>query len=297
MRVAITGAGGRLGRALLAAFAGDALPWLHADFDLDAPGVVDVLLDRDRPGAVIHAAAWTDVDGCARDPELAQRRNGHATGVLADACAARGIHLISVSTNEVFDGLRTDGHGYGPDDTPAAGNPYGASKLAGERAAQAAFAKGRSGAHLAIVRTAWLFGPPGRDFPAKILAAAERGAATGEPLRLVADEIGNPTSSVDLAAACAALVGAGIPPGMHHVVNAGSTSRAGWAREILRLAHFEDVATVEVPGSTWSRASSPPPRAILAATALPGGLRLPSWQAATAAYLPWLIAARTAVGS
>ena len=297
MRVAITGAGGRLGRALLAALGGDAIPWLHADFDLDAPRGADVLLDRDRPGAVIHAAAWTDVDGCARDPELAQRRNGHATGVLADACAARGIHLISVSTNEVFDGLRTDGRGYGPDDTPAAVNPYGASKLAGERAAQAAFARGRSGAHLAIVRTAWLFGPPGRDFPDKILAAAERGAATGETLRLVADEIGNPTSTVHLAAACAALVNAGIPQGTHHVVNAGSTSRAGWAREILRLADFEDLATVEVPGSAWPRASAPPPRAVLAATALPGGLRLPSWQAATAAYLPWLIAARTAVAS
>ncbi|MGZ4612940.1 MAG: sugar nucleotide-binding protein, partial [Kineosporiaceae bacterium] len=110
MRVAVTGSGGRLGRAIVAALA-DApftgvrgpLAWPREAFDLDAPDGVGALLERERPEVVIHAAAWTDVDGCARDPELAMRRNGTATGVLARACAARRIDLIAISTNEVFD--------------------------------------------------------------------------------------------------------------------------------------------------------------------------------------------------
>ena len=97
MRVAVTGAGGRLGRALVAAlgdapFTGPAGPiaWTRADFDLDAPASIDGLLERDRPEVIVHAAAWTDVDGCARDPDLAMRRNAVASGRLAIACAQRG---------------------------------------------------------------------------------------------------------------------------------------------------------------------------------------------------------------
>ncbi len=174
MRVAVTGAGGRLGRALLGALA-DApftglagpLAWGRPDYDLDDPGAAERLVARDRPEVVVHAAAWTDVDGCARDPDLAMARNGTATGRLARACAAAGVDLVVVSTNEVFDGRRTDGRGYRPDDPTAPANPYGASKLAGELAARDAYAalpgggSGLGGPALAIVRTAWLYGPPG----------------------------------------------------------------------------------------------------------------------------------------
>jgi nucleoside-diphosphate-sugar epimerase len=146
MRVAVTGSGGRLGRALVAAledapFTGPFGPmaWRRPAFDLDAPDQFADLLDRNRPEVVVHAAAWTDVDGCARDPELALARNGIATGVLARAAAERRIDLIVVSTNEVFDGRRTDGRGYAPDDAPNPLNAYGRSKLAGEEAARAAF--------------------------------------------------------------------------------------------------------------------------------------------------------------
>ena len=123
MRVAVTGSTGRLGSALVRAladapFTGPAGPvaWTRSDFDLDAPHGVDAMLDRDRPEVVVHTAAWTDVDGCARDPELAMRRNGVATGILAIGCATRGIDLLVISTNEVFDGTRTDRRPYGPDD-------------------------------------------------------------------------------------------------------------------------------------------------------------------------------------
>ncbi|HET7703994.1 MAG TPA: NAD(P)-dependent oxidoreductase, partial [Candidatus Limnocylindrales bacterium] len=276
------------------------IAWSRAIFDLDAPEGVGRLLDRDRPEVVVHCAAWTDVDGCAREPELALRRNGEATGVLARAAAERGIDLIVVSTNEVFDGRRTDGAGYGPDDAPNPINPYGASKLAGEVSAREAYAGSGTGAGsvsggaaLGIARTAWLYGPPGNDFPAKILAAAGRAAAAGESLRLVADEVGSPSYTHDVAEAIAELIGSAAVGGTHHLVNAGHASRAGWARELLRQARV-DIATEDVPASTWPRASTPPAWAVLEPTPLPGGEPLRPWQAALADYLPTLLRQQTA---
>ena len=296
MRVAVTGASGRLGRALIAAleeaaFVGPSGPiaWSRPDFDLDAPDAFAALLDRDRPEVVVHAAAWTDVDGCARDPELAVARNGLATGRLAEAAAKRGIDLIVVSTNEVFDGGRTDGRGYERDDRPSPINPYGASKLAGEVMARDAYGPAAAGAPaLGIVRTAWLYGPPGNDFPAKILRAAERARDAGAPLRLVADETGSPTYAADLADAIAELIGSAAVEGTHHIVNGGHASRAGWGREVLRQAGVT-VETEDVPASTWPRASTPPAWAVLEPTPLPGGEPLRPWQAALADYLPQLL--------
>jgi dTDP-4-dehydrorhamnose reductase len=318
MRVAVSGATGRLGRALVAAledapFAGASGPiaWSRPAFDLDAPDAFPRVLDRDRPEVVVHAAAWTDVDGCAREPELAMARNGLATGRLADACVARGVDLVVVSTNEVFDGRRTDGRGYGAEDPPSPINPYGASKLAGEQAARAAYAASAGGGGggggaggagrrdrpaLGIVRTAWLYGPPGNDFPAKILAAADRARAAGEPLRLVADETGSPTFSRDLAEAIVELIGAAGVEGTHHVVNGGRASRADWARELLRQAGFV-VETEDVPAATWPRASTPPAWAVLEPTPLPGGEPLRAWQAALADYLPDLLRERARAGA
>ena len=300
VRVAVTGAGGRLGRALLGALA-DApftglagpLPWGRPDYDLDDPLAAERLVARDRPEVVVHAAAWTDVDGCARDPELAMRRNGVATGRLAGACATAGVDLIVVSTNEVFDGLRTDGLPYRPDDPTSPANPYGTSKLAGELAAREAFAavpgagSGRGGPALAIARTAWLYGPPGSDFPAKIIAAAGRATAGHEPLRLVADEVGSPTAASDLAEAIVELIGSGSIAGTYHLVNGGAASRATWAREILRLVGIS-VSTEDVPASTWPRASTPPRWGVLGPGPTTAGEPMRSWQDALAHQVPWL---------
>jgi dTDP-4-dehydrorhamnose reductase len=294
MRVAVTGANGRLGRALVAAladapFTGPSGPiaWDREAFDLDAPGDAALLVSRDRPEVVVHAAAWSDVDGCALDPDLAVRRNGLATGVLADSCAAAAIDFVAISTNEVFDGFRDDGRGYGPDDPPAPGNPYGASKLEGERLATDAYRQAGSG-RLGIVRTAWLFGSPGRDFPSRILDAAERSLAAGEPLRAVADEWGTPTYVHDLAEAIVDLLAEDALAGIHHLVNGGVASRADWARDTLARAGVP-AETVDVPSTTWQRPSTPPRWGVLASTALPSGEPIRSWQDAMADYAPALL--------
>ena len=299
MRVAVTGAGGRLGSALVAAladapFTGPFGPtaWGRSAFDLDAPdGVVD-RLDADRPEVVVHAAAWTDVDGCAREPGLATMRNGAATGVLAAACAARGVDLLVVSTNEVFDGARLDGVAYSPDDPVAPGNPYGVSKAEGERRAVEAFeAAGKVGGSLGIARTAWLFGAPGRDFPSRILDAAEQARATGQPLRAVADEWGTPSYTADVADAIVELLADDAIAGIHHLVNGLFATRADWARYVVARARL-DVEVEDVPMSTWDRPSRPPRWGVLAPTPLPSGEPMRPWPDAMADYAPALLRAR-----
>ena len=303
MRVAVTGASGRLGRALVQAledapFTGPMGPiaWSRPAFDLDTvtPAAARALIDRDRPELVIHSAAWTDVDGCARDPELAGRRNGNAAGALAEACAAAGVDLAIVSTNEVFDGTRTDGHGYRPGDATNPINPYGASKLLAERLSAEALAGGRG---VAILRTTWLHGPPGNDFPEKIARAAIKARDAGQPLKAVSDEIGSPTWTPDLADAIVELIAEdaliaedGGRPTIHHLVNAGRASRADWAREVLRATGIQ-VDIEEVPASTWQRASTPPLWAVLEPTPMPSGEPMRDWRAAFAHAVPALVRA------
>ena len=123
-----------------------------------------------RPGPTSTAAPSTRSSRC-----VATRSRPGSSPRPAPRAASTSS---SISTNEVFDGSRLDGHGYGPDDAVSPANPYGASKAAAERLAADAFAA-RPGAALGIARTAWLFGAPGNDFPSRILDAAERAAASG----------------------------------------------------------------------------------------------------------------------
>ena len=177
--------------------------------------------------------------------------------------------MLLVSTNEVFDGERTDGVGYRPDDEASPANPYGRSKLAGEVGATEAFDDGRWAGTLGIVRTSWLFGPGKPDFPARIAAAAQAAVSEGRALRLVIDEVGTPTFVPDLADAVIRLAEAEFG-GIHHVVNAGTASRAEWARDVLERLGI-DVPIEEISLADHVRPSRPPRWGVLEATPLPGG--------------------------
>lgn len=274
----ISGDQGRLGRALSAAAPGPIEGWDQPDLDLDDPDSCAALVRRRGPRLVLHTAAMTAVDQAALEPDTAMRRNGQAVGAIARACREIGAALLLVSSNEVFDGTRTDGRPYREDEPANPGNPYALSKLAGEQAALDAF-DGDDG--LWITRTAWLFGPPGADFPEKITAAADR---VPGPLPVVSDEIGCPTYGPDLARAIYQLVER-TDGGIYHLVNAGSASRFEWAKAVLDVRRpgreLKPIAMAD-----YERASKPPLWGVLDTTkARSAGVVLRPWADALAEYL------------
>ena len=287
-RVAITGAGGQLGGELVRAFgeAGDeVLALVRPEFDIMRAADLERLTAW-RPDVVVNSAAWTDVDACARDPERALRINGEAAGAVAEAAAAAGALIVQISTNEVFDGELD--RPYTEDDEPKPINPYGASKLAGERAVAAA-----SPRHL-IVRTAWLFGPGGNNFVTKILAAAQQAHAAGEPLRVVADEWGNQTWTPSLADAIVTALSrpevASNALKVVHLAGDPACSRLIWAVAIVE-ASGRAIELQSLAHDQFARASNPPTRAVLR-TSEPSGLADLGleWRSATQDYVRSILA-------
>jgi len=281
MRIAITGSRGRLGQALLGSLTGaEVYSWSRPAYDLDDPEAASRVVAADAPEVIIHAAAWTDVDACAREPGLARRRNALAVGELARAAVQSGARLVLISTNEVFDG-RSNGSPYRSSDPTGAISPYGTSKLEGELAAKVAYAERPS--DLLVVRTAWLYGPPGNDFPTKVMSAARRAIAEGKPLRLVEDEAGSPTHTSDLAGAIVTLIRDRVR-GTVHVVNSGRASRAAWGKAVLATAGIRPEIAL-VPAATWTRDSRPPAWGVLASD-----VPLRPWEEASDEYVRSLTA-------
>jgi len=271
-RIVITGCLGQLGRALQEALADRTLLLLDLpDGDITDAAIIPTIADF-HPDVVIHPAAYTNVDGAEREPDVAYRVNVWGTQNVALACQRVGAAMVYVSTNEVFDG--TADVPYREWDVPNPISVYARSKAAGERVVQALLQR------FYIVRLAWLFAPGGRNFVTKIIAAADKYGA----LRVVDDEFGNPTYAPDAAAAIARLIETG-HYGIYHFTNAGFCSRYEFACEILRLAGREHVPITPIPSSEWKRASTPPLRAVLANTAgAELGITLRPWQAALREY-------------
>jgi dTDP-4-dehydrorhamnose reductase len=276
MRIFITGDKGQLGQALYAALSEHTL----AGCDLPEVDITDrVAIDRTiadfGPDVVIHAAAWTDVDGCARDQERAYHVNALGTQYVALACRSCDASLVYISTNEVFDG--TASQPYREWDPPHPANPYGRSKAGGEWFARHLLTR------FYIVRTAWLYAPGGRNFsnPRRIVQLADELGA----LRVVTDEISNPTYAPDLASALAALVNTHAY-GIYHLTNAGYCSRYEFVRQVLRTSERAHVPVEPITLADFPRTSTPPHFAPLANTAAEAlGIRLRSWEEALEAFL------------
>jgi dTDP-4-dehydrorhamnose reductase len=276
MRIAITGANGQLGRALRETLGRehDIVALGHTELELGHPGCMAQLV---ATGAdlVVHPAAYTNVDGCARDPELAYRVNGLGTQYVALACRQLGAPLVYISTNEVFDG--TGAAPYFEYDRAEPINAYGRSKWAGEQAVCELLDR-----HY-IARVAWLFGGE-RNFVRTVL----RLAAERDTLSMVTDEIGSPTYAPDVAEAVAQLIQNQFY-GTYHLVNEGSCSRYEFARAILRRAGRDDVELQPIALANFKRDSLVPPHTPLrnvAAAAL--GIRLRPWQDALDEYVEGL---------
>ncbi len=194
--------------------------------DLTDEQAVHEFIERQNPSLVVNCAAYTDVDGCTRDPARAMLVNGDAAAFVAAACAEVGARLMHVSTDFVFDG-RSD-RPYVEDDPVNPLSPYGESKLAGERAVL------EHVPDACIVRTAWLYGRNGKNFVTTMLRLGRE----RDELRVVHDQVGSPTYTRDLSEAMLNLIRAEAT-GFVHVVNAGQSSWCELARESLRLAGID----------------------------------------------------------
>jgi dTDP-4-dehydrorhamnose reductase len=252
---------------------------VHA-LDITDPAAVLDAVRTFRPRTVFNLAAWTNVDGAEARPDDARRLNADAPDYVARAAAEAGALMVHVSTDFVFDGLKPGL--YREDDPPTPQSVYGVTKAEGEERVRAA-APDR---HL-VVRTAWLYGAGGKNFILAILAAAGKGG----PLRVVADQVGCPTWTEDLAEALLALVESG-SRGTFHACGAGEASRWEQAVEVVRAAGLnvavEKSATIAKPG-----VATRPVRAVLSTEKLTRatGYRFPPWQESLRAYVRQVVSA------
>ncbi|MBI3115483.1 MAG: dTDP-4-dehydrorhamnose reductase [Candidatus Kerfeldbacteria bacterium] len=270
MRVVLFGAGGMLATALADAYRHDDLTLLaERDCDITKPDQVETALNRIRPSLVINAAAYTNVDGCEEEPDLANAVNGEAVGTIGHGAKRLGATVVHLSTDYVFDG--TSPSGYAEDAPVAPLSAYGRSKALGERRLA------ESGANFYLVRTAWLFGPHGKNFVETMLQLSKKKRS----LKVVNDQTGSPTYTRDLADAVHRLVASAAPVGIYHRTNDGAVTWYEFARTIFRLAgrrvDVQPCTTDEFP-----RPAKRPANAVLQTTKLPP---LRPWRDALAAYL------------
>lgn len=280
-RILVTGKGGQLATGLadsLPALGFEAILVGQPEFEFDQPATVEAGFAAAAPDAVVNCAAWTAVDAAEDDEAGAFRANALGPAMLGRLCAARGIPLLQLSTDYVYDGRK--GGPYAEDDAPNPLGAYGRTKLAGEWAALAA------NPMTAVFRTAWVFSPVGRNFVKTMLAA---GAARPE-LRVVADQHGNPTAAPDLADALAQVLARirdggwqDAHRGVFHMAGGGHASWHAFAQAIFAAAAphggpspvVHPIATADFPVKAARPADGRMEQAKLHATF---GVALPPWQ-------------------
>ena len=294
MRLLITGSHGQVARSLAEAAARrqdvSALAIGRPALDLCLlPSILRTLADC-RPDVVINTAAFTQVDKAETETAAAEALNRDGARLLAEAAAARGLPIIHLSTDYVFDGSKASP--YGEDDATAPINAYGRSKLAGEQAVAAANPR-----HV-ILRTAWVHSPFGHNFVATMLRLARERPV----LKVVDDQVGSPTYAPHLSTVILDVArllverGEGAPWGLYHATGAGTTTWCGLAREVFRCsrtlggpaAEVEPITTEQYPTPARRPANSRLDNGKLARVL---GLALPAWQDGVAQCVERLLAA------
>jgi dTDP-4-dehydrorhamnose reductase len=273
MRVTIFGATGLLGKALMREWKEDEVTGFgSADADIRDAEQVLQLVQRTRPDWIVLAAAYTDVDGCETNRDLAFDVNCRGGVNVAQAAKQHGARLLFLSTDYVFDGTKTTP--YATDDPRSPRSVYGQSK------AEAEVQLGQILPQCCIVRTSWLFGTDGKCFPNTILKLA----ATRPQLEVVGDQRGSPTYSVDLARALIQLCHQEAS-GVVHVTNCGECSWYDFAREIIARAGLSTVVR-QTTSDKFVRAAERPKYSVLSPESLrKRGVEMLDWQDALQRYL------------
>lgn len=271
MRVLVTGAGGQLGQDLLDAYTGHEVVGLaHSDLDVSREADVVAAVRHHQPEVVVHAAAWTDVDGCEADPDRAHRVNALGAWWTARACRDIGTAMVLVSTDYVFAGEGRDGRHepYGEFDPVAPLNAYGRSKAAAESLVRQTLRE-----HY-IVRTAWLNGAHGGNFVRTMLRV---GRESGEA-SVVDDQRGSPTFTRDLSRAIRELSVSG-RFGTYHRTNSGECTWFELAVALYDLAGL-DVEVTPISSDQLDRTAPRPSYSVLSNrhAELSGLGALPHWR-------------------
>jgi dTDP-4-dehydrorhamnose reductase len=273
MRVAIFGATGMLGKALLRQWQGDEVNALgSADADIRNPDQVQKAIDEARPDCIVLAAAYTDVDGCEINPQLAAAVNTYGAVNVAKAAARAESKLLFISTDYVFDGQKNSP--YHIDELRNPINAYGKSKADAELKLSDILPD------CCIVRTSWLFGPGGKCFPDTILKIA----SARKEIEVVNDQRGCPTYTFDLAGAVIQLCRSG-GRGIVHCTNAGDCTWYDFAREII---HQSGLSTVVKPATSdkYVRPAERPKYSVLSPASLNTyGIEMRTWQETLPDYL------------
>jgi len=228
MKVLLTGREGQLGRTLVESVPEgiELIATGRSELDLSDGSACGAAVAELRPDWVLNAGAYTAVDRAESEPELADAVNAGAPGAFARALAKTGGRLLQVSTDFVFNGAQ--GSPYRPEQALDPLGVYGATKAAGEMAALAL-----PGAR--VLRTSWVYGPVGKNFCLTMLRLHAAKAAAGEPLGVVADQVGCPTATHTLAAACWRAIGADSAVG-----STNTATNASAANEGPMILHWSD---------------------------------------------------------
>ena len=276
MKLFITGGRGMLGRTLQRRLAEHDLTIADLpEVDITDGRVVEQAVAAFRPDTVIHCAAMTQVDVCESESDAAFRVNALGSANVARAAARHGARMIAISTDYVFDGLLE--RPYHEFDRPVPCTVYGASKLAGEEAVRS-----HSPDHT-ILRTAWLYGESGPSFLHTMLKLGAQDDRA--PLRVVDDQMGNPTSADAVAGLIAQLLENPIP-GVVHASCEGETTWFGFTREIFACAGIKrglvPCATVDFPRPAPRPANSRLEKRVLRLAGFP---QMPHWREECAAFI------------
>jgi len=238
----------------------DAVKLTHSDLDITDHDQVLQIIEKIKPQVVINAAAYTDVDGCEDNQDLAFDVNGKAPGYIAKACYCAGATIVHYSTDYVFDGSKEE---YLESDSPNLINIYGKSKLLGEENIIENMDDYR------IIRTSWLFGIHGNNFIETMLKLS----AEMKVVKVVNDQFGKPTYTADIARKTKEVIR--VAPGIYHIVNEGACSWYDFASSII-----ENV--VPCSSKEFSRRAKRPKYSVLTNTKT---VPMRNWKEALSEYL------------
>ncbi len=256
MKWLILGGEGQLGRAMQAELAVSGINFVscnHSQLDITSANEIAQTITEEHPSVVLNAAAWTNVDAAENAESSARAVNAHGPELLANACQAIDARFVHISTDYVFSGISNKP--WNENSTMDPVSAYGRTKAEGELLVQRRYSSGSF-----IVRTAWLYSPWGRNFAKTMVGLALFGT---DSVTVIHDQIGQPTSALDLATQIHRMINADISPGIYHGTNSGRATWFEFAQYIFERSGTDPDRVIPVALAHFSRPATRPAYSVL----------------------------------